>query len=271
MVRCSGAYYDLVNALIGKCLLVTRAAEQCEAVVRLAEQRRAKAVCFPCLAVQCLSQGIREEMAKLAEDAVIVLSSANGVHCAARALGADFTSLFDRHDVVAVGEYTAKALVLHGIAAAWVAKDASQEGLIRGFAEHGLASHACFLRAEEGRDVLPKALQAQGVDVQLIHAYRTVCPQGDTSDVVRMLQSSEIDAVLLGSSRTAQHYVRRIGDVRLADRPAVAVISPQVAMAAEAEGLSVQAVAKQASFPAMLDALSDYFATIRSDEEEKYS
>ncbi len=235
----------------------------------MAEQRGATTRCLPCLAVQCLRDAIRDGVARIAEGAVIVLSSANGVHCTAEALGAEFAALFRQHPVVAVGEHTAKALAAHGVATAWVAGEASQDGLVRGFAEHGLPSHVCFLRAEQGRGLLSQALQGQGVKVQLIHAYRTVCPEDDASGVVQALQRGVIDAVLLGSSRTAAHYVRRIGDVRLANRPAVAVISPQVARAAEAQGLSVQAVAKQASFPAMLDALADYFARPRSEVEEK--
>lgn len=268
VLRCTGAYSSIVNVLTGKHLLVTRAAEQCEAVVRLAEQHGATAICFPCLSVQCLSEEIREGMMTLSDGAVIVLSSANGVHCAARAFGDAFASIFGRHAVVAIGEHTAEALSAHGVATSWVAEEASQEGLIRGFTEHGLPSHVCFLRAEEGRDLLPRALQARGVEVQIIHAYRTVCPEGDASEVVQALKQNQIDAVLLGSSRTVMHYVQRLGDIRLANRPAVAVISPQVARAAKAQGLSVQAVAKQASFPAMFDALADYFAKTRFDVEE---
>jgi uroporphyrinogen-III synthase len=255
-------------------MLVTRAAGQCDAVVRLAEQRGATAICFPCLAVQCLPDKIREGLAALTDDAAILLSSANGANCAAQALGADFTPLFSRHVVIAVGGQTAAALSAHGIDASWVAPEASQEGLIQGFAEHGLPARVWFLRAEEGRDVLQQALHEQGVDVQMVHAYRTICPDDDASDIVQALERGTIDAVLLGSSRTAAHYVQRIGNARLANRPAVAVISPQVAAAARAEGLSVQAVAKEASFVAMLDALAEYFAgkhfaESRSAVEEK--
>jgi uroporphyrinogen-III synthase len=193
----------------------------------------------------------------------------NGVRCAAESLGDDFLPLFSRYPVIAVGGHTAEGLTKRGVSVSWVAAEASQEGLIEGFAKHDLPARVCFLRAEEGRDVLQQTLQSQGVKVKLIHAYRTICPQEDASDIVQALKQGEIDAVLLGSSRTARHYVQRIGDTQLANRPAVAVISPQVAVVAEGAGLSVQAVAKEASFAAMLDALTGFFDKTRSEAEEK--
>lgn len=257
-----------MNALAGKHLLVTRAAEQFADLAGLIEGRGGVAVGFPCLAVQCLPENIRQTLCRLSSGCAILLSSANGVNCTVRALGDDFIPLFSRHAVIVVGRQTQAALAEHGIEAAWVADEASQEGLIRGFADHGLPADICFLRAEEGRDVLQETLQKQGGTVRLVHAYRTVCPDEDATPVRQALQSGGIDAVLLGSSRTAIHYVRRIGDIRLADRPAVAVISPQVAAAARHAGLSVQVVAKEASFTALLDALAEYFTVSRSAVEE---
>jgi len=258
-----------VNPLAGKQILVTRAATQFASVEHLAAQRSATAICFPCLAVQCLPDNIRHGLAGLPAHAAILLTSANGVDCAAQALGNDFTALLARHPMIAVGRHTAAALANVGIEATWTAEEASQEGLIQGFAEHGVPATVFFLRAEHGRDMLQQSLQQQGVEVRLIHAYRSICPQGDASGITQALAHGEIDAVLLGSSRTAAHYVQRIGNTQLADLPAVTVISPQVADAARHEGLSVQAVAKEASFAAMLDALADYFTEIRSVAEEK--
>ena len=95
----------------------------------------------------------------------------------------------------------------------------------------------------------------------MVHSYRTVCPQRDASDVIQRVQNDEIDAVLLGSPKTARFYIQRIGSIALADQPVIAVISESMAETVRAMGLSVQVVAKHASFDAMLDALSEYFDT----------
>jgi len=250
-----------VKPLSGKRILMTRAAEQCPAVAALIEQRGGQGVEFPCLAVQCMPESIRSGLQAAPDDAALLLSSVNGVHCAEQALGSAFASTLQGRSVIAVGEHTAAALQQYDAQVTWTARDASQEGLVQGFAEHGLPSDICFLRAAQGRDLLQHSLEAQGVAVHLIAAYRTVCPQNDASAIRQQLENGEIDAVLLGSSRTALHYVQRIGNTVLADRPVAVVISPQVAAAAEGAGLSVQVVAKETSFAGMLDALSTYYET----------
>lgn len=249
-----------MSSLAGKHILVTRAAGQFAPVAELARARGAVAESFPCLEVQCLPDNIREGLSSVADDACILLTSVNAVHCVASALDGQLSELFTGRSLVAVGPQTAAALAEYGLKPGWVADNPSQEGLVAGFTARGVPSEVCFLRAEQGRDAVQKALRDAGARVQTVHAYRTVCPHDDASAVIRMLKNNAVDAVLLGSSRCALHYVQRIGDAALADRPAVAVISPQVARAAEKAGLHVQCVAKETSFAGMLDALAQYFA-----------
>ena len=116
-----------------------------------------------------------------------------------------------------------------------------------------------FFRAEEGRETLAEALSEQGVKVMTVPAYRTICPADDAEDVLTMLQDGHIDAVLLGSTKTALFYLQRTGSLALANRPVIAVISEKMATAARKLGLNVQVVAKDASFEAMLDALARHF------------
>jgi len=255
--------------LAGKYILVTRAAEQFAAVADQIQKRGGIAISFPCLGVQCLPENIRQALAELSKDTCILLTSANGVHCVAEALGNDFATCFGKHPVVAVGPRTAAALVAHGISPAWVADESSQEGLVSGFARHGMPKEVCFLRAEQGRDVIKQALEHSGVQVQLVPAYRTVCPADDASAIVQKLKTGMIDAVLLGSSRCAEHYMQRIGDASIANHPIIAVISQQVARTAAHAGLSVQCIAKETSFTGMLDALAGYIADNAADNAKK--
>ncbi|MDQ6986561.1 MAG: uroporphyrinogen-III synthase [Mariprofundaceae bacterium] len=250
----------LMQDFAGKYILVTRAADQFAAVAEQIQKRGGTAISFPCLAVQCLPDNIRRALNGLSEETCILLTSANGVHCVAKALGDDVAMRLGKHPVVAIGPRTAAALIAYDVTPAWVADEASQEGVVHGFARCSMPKEICFLRAEQGRDVVRQALQAAGVQVRLVSAYRTVCPTDDASAVVNQLKIGAIDGVLLGSSRCAEHYVQRIGDLPLADRPPIAVISQQVARAAEHAGLSVQCVAKETSFTGMLDALAEYFA-----------
>lgn len=251
-----------VPALAGRCILVTRPAEQAAQTAAMIRERGGEAILFPCLEVTCLPEAVRDAAAELAGAAIdVAFTSANGVRCVAQALPPAERELLQRHRLAAVGGKTAAALKAHGWQAAVIADTASQDGLIAAYRHHGLPRRLLLFRAEEGRDTLPDWLRQQGIEVTIIHAYRTDCATDDASPVVEALRRGDIDAVLLGSPKTAACYLERIGDVALAARPLLVAISPEVARAAENLGLGVQVVASSASFSSMLDALARHYLT----------
>ncbi len=260
-MRCAMLQYApmAMKSLAGKHILVTRAREQAGPVCRQITRRGGLPVLLPCLAVECLPERIQCGLALLRDTRHVVFTSTNGVRCVAAALKEPLFAALAHTSVAAVGDKTATALREAGITDIMLPGTPSQAGLLQAFLEAGVPSSLVLFRAEEGSDVLASGLRGRGCTVHTIHAYRTICPDGDAGDIRSQLAEGRIDAVLLGSGKTARHYVQRIGDAVLAGRPAVAVISPQTASCARALGLSVQVVAKQASFSSMLDALAEYF------------
>jgi len=226
------------------------------------EWRGAVAFSLPCLAVEDMPQSISTAMSLLDDCSDVLFTSASGVHAVAKAMadaGQHAGVALRGKRVAAVGEKTATALSQSGIQVDIVPATASQNGLIEAYAANGLPGALLFFRAEEGREALAHALLGQGVKVITVPAYRTVCPEGDASDVITMLENGKIDAVLLGSAKTASHYLQRVGSQDVANRPVIVAISENMAVSARNLGLDVQVVAKEASFEAMLDALAEYF------------
>lgn len=248
------------SALSGRRILLTRAAEQLESVATAVEARGAIPIRFPCLAVRCLPDSIREAIVQLNEFDDVLFTSVNGVQCVARTAG-NLEELLAGKRVAAVGKSTASCLEEHGIEVEIVPAIASQAGLVEAYEEYGLPEQLLFFRAEEGRELLAEALSSSGTEVKTVPAYHTVCPEDDASKVLALLKDDAIDAVLLGSPKVARHYLKRIGDIELANRPLIVAISEQVAKEARQEGLGVQIVSKKASFDAMLDALANFLAT----------
>ena len=253
-----------MEPLEGKRILITRAIEQAGESAELARARGATPVLFPCLAIECLPAPIRDAAPLLEQPgAQALFTSANGVRCAARVFGDAFAPLLSKLPVVTVGRRTARELERLGVRPAWTPeaslRESSQAGLVEAWRDHGLPTSLVFFRAETGGDAVIRALESAGVAVHLIPAYRAVCPDDDAGPVRDMLARGQVDAVLLGSARAAKHYLRRVGDAALASRPAVAVISDQVARACRDLGLGVQVVAKEASFASMLDGLAAWF------------
>jgi uroporphyrinogen-III synthase len=251
-----------VSTLAGRRILVTRATGQAAQTAAMIQAQGGEAVLFPCLEMACLPEAIRVAVAALADpDIDIAFTSANGVRCVAETLSPAEREQLGVHRLAAVGERTAAALAEHGWHATIVATTASQDGLIEAYRDQGLPASLLLFRAEQGRDTLADWLHSQGIEVNVIHAYRTICPADDASAVAAELRTGRIDAVLLGSPKTAACYLERIGDAALASRPVLVAISTEVAAAAEGLGLGVQVVASNASFSSMLDALARHYQT----------
>jgi len=245
--------------LAGRTILVTRAENQSAETGQTIERRGGNPLYLPCLELECLQEDIRASVPMLQESkSTVLFTSVNGVRCVAETFGSAFALLMKPHRLIAVGEKTAEALSGCGIDIDTVPEEASQAGVIELLKRTGTPGQLLFFRAEEGSDAVAKWLAVAGSKVKTVHAYRMRCPDADASEIISSMAQGEIDGVLLGSSRTAANYIRRIGNIETANNPAIAVISPQVAAFAEKEGLRVQVVAKRASFDAMLDALSEY-------------
>ena len=246
--------------LAGKRILITRAVEQIAETTALIEKKRAITIAFPCLEHEVLLDNIQQGLERIKDVSDIVFTSVNGIRAVFKNSPNAIAASFQNKRIAVVGKKTADALKKHHLQADIIPKIASQHGLIKAYQEQGIPQSLVFFRAEDGSNVLLKYLQNQGVETQLITAYRSVCPTGNNTKVLSLLVDNTIDATLLGSSKTAAHYLQRIANLELANRPVLVAISQQVADAADKLGLKVQLIAKHANFPSMLESLAEYFS-----------
>jgi len=244
------------TTLAGKRILLTRAKAHLPALDRAVQAHGGIAIHLPCLDIEYSPENINTIKAGHSHFSDIAFTSATGVHAVAECISLPHICQHKR--VAAVGKKTADALQQYGVHVDITPQCASQDGLIAAYRAHGLPRSLLFFRAEQGRDALVDTLQSQNICVSMVMAYRTVCPQDDASDIIASMQANAIDAVLLGSAKTAAFYIQRIGSVTLANQPIIVVISESLAIAVRKMGLSVQVVAKHASFEAMLNDLAEY-------------
>ena len=251
----------MVNSpLTGKRILITRAVQQTTETTALIEKTGATCIAFPCLEYQVLQDSIQQGLSLAKGYSDIVFTSVNGIHAVFKNCSSAHMDELQKKRIAVVGAKTAAALKNYGLQASIIPTTSSQQGLIQHYQAHGLPQSMLFFRAEDGSDALLEYLQNQGVKTCLIKAYRSICPTNDNSEVLTMLKKNSIDATLLGSSKTVAHYLQRIGNLELANRPVLVAISQQVDNAADKLGLKVQLIAKQANFPSMLESLAEYFS-----------
>lgn len=250
--------------LRGRRIVITRALHQCAETAELVRQRGGEPVLFPCLHMQQHTEALLRACAQAGAYSDLLVTSVNTVH-ALRQLqqqGRDVAALWRGKRVACVGERTAQALTELGVRVNVVppAGHASQQGLTEAYNKEGWPRALLFLRAETGSDMLQVSCTSRGIPLQMVPAYSMVCLDEDATPMRQQLTEGRVDAVLLGSSRTAECYRQRIGDARLASQGRLIAISEQVAAAAEQAGMTVCQVAKRPSFASMLDACASAFA-----------
>ncbi len=251
-----------MNHLGGKHILLTRTAKQNKTTAELVQSLGAIPELLPCTSIEVLEDNIQRDwlamQTNLPSGSDVIFSSRNGVEAVAHYV-TDFEDVLSNYRTIAVGKKTAASLESFGVKPAWSPHQASQKGLIKAYEARGLPEHVLFFRAETGNDCLLNFLDKHGVRHQLSLVYRSVCSTDDASETILNIKNNTIDAVLLGSARTAEFYVAKIGDLSLANRPVVVVMSPQVRKATDKLGLNVQIIAHKPSFRAMLEGLNRYF------------
>lgn len=189
-------------------------------------------------------------LARLPEYDWIVFTSPNGVRSFFERLN---SSEFDhralaRAKFACIGPSTAKALEKTGFCCDLLPGRYIAEGLLEAF-EQALGTALAGLRiliprAQEAREILPDALRAQGAEVIVAPAYKTVSP---VLQVAHLLHPEQ--RVLFTSSSTVRNWVKLTGNTV---QPCFC-IGPVTAQTALEHGLSVLGVARVHTIDGLLE------------------
>ena len=169
--------------------------------------------------------------------------------------------------VCAVGPKTREIIEGAGLAVDFQPSVYRAEGLIdEAGTDAWRGARVLFPRAAEGRDVIPKEMQRVGAELDLVTVYRTIASPAGRERLRSLLDAGELDAVTFTSGSTVDNFISLLEPPQLAalkGRVLVACIGPVTADAARAAGLPVDALAREATIPALADALEERFATER--------
>jgi len=109
--------------------------------------------------------------------------------------------------------------------------------------------------------VLPQALAAAGVRVELVAVYRASPSAEGVATIARLLVAGAVDAVVFSSGSVAGAVCDALGPdaARVLDGVVVACIGPVTADALTPRGVRVDVVPDRATFPAVISALEARF------------
>lgn len=233
------------NALAGRRVVVTRAAEQADVLAELLERHEAVPVVVPLIRIVPEPTG-EARLAALDPTTFdwLIVTSPNGADAY---LHAHRTS---PAQVAAVGVATGVALESGGVLVTLVPHQQRATGLLAEL-PHG-PGRVLVVQAVDAEPTLAEGLAEMGWQVTVVAPYRSVPTTPD--DGLRHAALTA-DAVLFASGSAARAWVTTFG---AATPPVVVAIGPQTAAAVERAGLKVTVVAADHSLSGMVAALDEH-------------
>lgn len=281
--------------LPGKRILVTRTREQAHALSDRLGALGAIPVEFPTIRIEApldwtpLDEALQRLCAlNGAGDpyyAWLIFTSANGVRsCFDRLSELGYTERVGQAlasvRVAVIGPATAAALAQYGVTADLVPSEYIAERVVSALVEDSqrrgetvVGKRVLLARAAEARNVLVTGLQQAGAVVDEVAAYRTVTAAGNDEwgrEVLRLLQSQQIDMLTFTSSSTVRHFMHWLEDcaletgvtptdlVKRNPHLKIACIGPITSQTAHELGLEVAIQAKEFTIDGLVGAIVEH-------------
>jgi len=254
------------NALKGKRVVVTRAAEQSEQLVKELKDRGAVPVLLPMVAFAPpddsapLDQAIRQ----LSAYDWVFVTSQNALRALRERCGLlkfNLPETFSGVKIAAVGPATSEAVENAGLRVAYVASKHTGVALAGELANEVRGKRVLLPRSDRANPELVEELKRLGADVTEVCAYKTIPPE--KSDMHAAAKTAEgADAVLFFSPSAVHHLQELLGNekfLKLSRRSVFAAIGPVTEEALRRASVERVLVARDTSVTAVVEALGDYF------------
>jgi uroporphyrinogen-III synthase len=261
------------SPLAGKDILITRASDQSELLVRELQARGARAVLYPMIAFHPPDDfaPLDNALRALRSFDWLLLTSANAVRALlerSQSLGRDVLSSFAALRIAAVGPVTADAARRAGLSVSHVAARHQGVALAEEFASELARKRILLPRSNLASADLPDALRRIGADVTEVVAYRTfaVEPEGEGQN---QFSAGHLEAILFFSPSAVRNFLnwdegkggqllRSISDQ--SRKTAVVAVGPVTASALREAGLRNIVQAQNTTVPAVVEVLESFFA-----------
>jgi uroporphyrinogen III methyltransferase/synthase len=251
--------------LLGRRIVVTRAAEEGAKLAARLERLGAEAVAAPTIELEDVAPPAALDAALAALETFdwVVFTSAHGVavfFARLYASGADVRRL-GKARLAAIGSATANALANRGLRVDLVPPTFRGEALAEALAPHVGGRRVLLPRAEGAREVLARMLVRAGADVADVPTYRAKAAASLPGSVTALLGLDAIDAITFTSPSTVRGFHALLQGGALATGGArIACIGPVTAEAARTLGWSVDVEAREYTVEGLTQALIDYFS-----------
>ena len=249
--------------IVGKTVLVTRAAGQASEFSQMLRSRGARVLEMPTLEIVPPTswQDLDREIEKLDDFNWLILTSSNavdGFFARLQHAGKDSRALAGIK-IAVVGQKTAQSLRQHGITPDFIPPDFIADAVISNFPTAPVGQRILFPRVETGgREVLVREFTELGAIVIEVAAYQSQCPDAIDPTVLAALQNRQVDILTFASSKTVKHFCQLIGTSLPADwqqQVCIASIGPQTSATCRSLLGKVDIEATEYTLPGLVAAL----------------
>ncbi|WP_145358979.1 uroporphyrinogen-III C-methyltransferase [Alienimonas californiensis] len=222
----------------------------------------AEAVDVPLLATPRIAapDGLAEAVDALRPGDAIAFTSSNGVDGFGRLFEGperrDLRALFGV-TLACVGPSTAAALAPLRLVADLAPEEYSAEALADALAPHVRGKRVLWPTCPEAKPTLADRLSAAGAEVRRVHVYRQAPATALPADAAALLDAGRLDWALIASGNLGRSFAELSEGSAGRARLKVAAISENVAAACRDAGLHVAAVAAEATWDGLVDAVSE--------------
>jgi uroporphyrinogen III methyltransferase/synthase len=252
--------------LVGRCVVITRPAEQAPGLAALLEAEGARVVTLSAIRIEPVADyaALDRALAHSAQYHWIIFTSVNGVRAVGerlKQLGLNWPVLKSAR-IAAIGPATAEAIQAVGMRPDFVPAEYVAEAVAAGIG--AVTGQRILLpRADIAREALAVELRRMGAEVEEVAAYRTV-PHPPDAQALAAALAEHPDVITFTSSSTVRGFTAALAGVNLAEAlrgVAVACIGPITAQTAREAGLTPQIVAEEYTMPGLVRAIIAYFTS----------
>lgn len=261
----------MASPLVGKTVVVTRAASQSGKLVEELTARQATVKVVPLVSFAPPEDFVEMDAAlsRMGSFDWIIFTSANAVQAVEhrrRQLALDAALAENLPRAAAVGPATADEAEHAGFSVDYVATNHSGTGLAKELEEELKGRSVLLPRSDRANSDLPEALRRSGAVVTEVTAYRTLPPSDGIREQMKESLKEGVDGILFFSPSAVHGFMELLGRERLTGlqgRAVMVAIGPTTARALSAAGVQRIAWAADTTPNAVIEALEGHLARSR--------
>jgi uroporphyrinogen-III synthase len=233
------------HAFAGRGIVITRPAEQADALAQLIREQGGRPILFPVIVIRDVADETRLSalIERLETFDVAIFISPNAASRGIRAVRAR-RDLPDTLSMIAIGDGTARELQRQGVASVTVPPGRFDSESLLKLPQlqtvDGL--HVVIFRGEGGRALLGDTLAARGAIVEYAECYKRDRPEIDPRSLIEAWSRGEVDAIVVTSSEGLRNLQALLGDAGQRHLARTTIFVPHARIASTARDLGLDSI-----------------------------